>query len=51
VAFLLLRRVSGLSLDWLYLGRTDGLSMRLGRKLGEFTEEPPTPSRRNNTTS
>lgn len=51
IAFLLVRRVSGLSLDWLYFGRTDGLSERLGQKLGEFPEEPPTPSRRNNTTS
>jgi hypothetical protein len=50
VAFLLVRRISGLSLDWLYFGRTDGLSMRLGRQLGEFAD-PPTASRRNSTTS
>lgn len=51
VAFLLVRKISGLSLDWLYFGRTDALSMRIGRRLGEFAEEPPTPSRRNTTTS
>ena len=36
VALLLCRRVSGLSLDWIYFGRTDGLSERLGQRLGEF---------------
>ena len=51
VAFLLVQKVSGLSLDWLYYGRTDGLSKSLGQRLGEFPEEPLTPSRRNNTTS
>jgi transcriptional regulator with XRE-family HTH domain len=51
VAFLLVQKVSGLSLDWLYFGRTDGLSRSLGQRLGEFPEEPPTPSRRNNSTS
>jgi hypothetical protein len=50
ISFLLLRKVSGLSLDWLYFGRTDGLSERLGQRLGEFPEDGPTPSRRNNTT-
>jgi transcriptional regulator with XRE-family HTH domain len=49
VAFLLLRKVPGLSLDWLYLGRTDGLSIRLGRRLGELPDEGA--GRRNNTTS
>ena len=51
VAFLLVRKVSGLSLDWLYFGKTDGLSMRLGQRLGEFAGEPPTSPRRNSTTS
>jgi hypothetical protein len=50
-ALLLVRRMSGLSLDWLYFGRTDGLSDGMGQRLGEFPERPPTPSRRNNTTS
>jgi hypothetical protein len=51
VAFLLVQKVSGLSLDWLYYGRTDGLSKSLGQRLGEFPEGPPTPSRRNKSTS
>ncbi len=51
VAFLLVRRISGLSLDWLWFGKTDGLSYRIGHRLGEFPERQPTPSRRNNTTS
>jgi transcriptional regulator with XRE-family HTH domain len=50
IAFLLVRKVSGLSLDWLYYGRTDGLSERLGQRLGEFPVEVPTPSRRNDNT-
>ena len=51
VAFLLVQKVSGLSLDWLYYGRTDGLSKGLDKKLGGFPEGPPTPSRRNTNTS
>ena len=50
VAFLLVQKIPGLSLDWLYYGRNEGLSIRLGQRLGEFPDEPP-PSRRNSTTS
>lgn len=52
IAFLLVRKISGLSLDWLYYGKTDGLSERLGQRLGVFpTTAPPTPSRRNGVTT
>lgn len=51
IALLLCRRVSGVSLDWLYFGKTDGLSVKLEEKLAGLVEEPPTPSRRNTTTS
>ncbi len=36
VALLLCHRVSGLSLDWIYFGRTDGLSVGLDRRLSKF---------------
>ena len=51
MAFLLVRKVSGLSLDWLWRGKTDGLSRSLGQRLGEFPAAPPTPSRRNGVTT
>lgn len=51
IAFLLVRKISGLSLDWLYYGKTDGLSERLSQRLGAFpAAAPPTPSRRNDNT-
>lgn len=50
VAFLLVRKVPGLSLDWLYFGKTDGLSIRLARQLGELPEDLPASPRRNNNT-
>ena len=34
VAFLLVRKFSGLSLDWLYFGRTEALPLELARRLG-----------------
>ena len=49
IAFLLVRKVSGLDLNWLFLGRTDGLSRALAQRLG--FEAPPTPSRRENDTT
>lgn len=39
VAFLIVRKVPGLSLDWLYFGRIDGLSVGLARSLGELPAE------------
>jgi len=36
VAFILVRRISGLSLDWLYFGKTEALPLELARKLGEL---------------
>ena len=33
-AFLLVQKVPGLTLDWLYFGKTAGLSMQLSRWLG-----------------
>ena|SRR5580765_6061001 len=53
VMFLLMQKVSGLSLDWLFFGKTDGLSVRLGQRLEEFPEDEdgPTSPRRNDTTS
>ena len=50
VALLLVRKVPGLSLDWLYLGKTDGLSVRLGRALGAIPADEQQPAR-NSTTS
>ena len=40
IAFLLVQKVSGLSLNWLYFGRTDGLS-GLAQRLGEFRGRRP----------
>ena len=51
IAFLLRRKVSGLSVEWLWFGNTDGLSQSLGQRLGEFPAAPPTPSRRNDNTA
>lgn len=39
VAFLLVKKVSGLSLDWLYFGKTEALPLELARRLGEL--DPP----------
>jgi hypothetical protein len=36
VAFLLVRKISGLSLDWLYFGKTEALPLELARRLGEL---------------
>jgi hypothetical protein len=35
IAVLLIRKIGGLTLDWLYLGRDDGLSRALHRELVE----------------
>jgi hypothetical protein len=39
IAFRLVRTVPGLTLDWLYFGKPDGLPLDLARRLGEI--EPP----------
>jgi hypothetical protein len=50
VAIHLVRAVPGLTLDWLYLGREDGLPIKLQRELAEagkavtLAEPPPPPS-------
>jgi DNA-binding XRE family transcriptional regulator len=36
IVFLLVRSVPGLSSDWLYFGKSDGLSVSLARRLGEL---------------
>lgn len=36
VAILLVRKIHGLTLDYVFFGRTDGLSLELARKLGEL---------------
>jgi hypothetical protein len=36
VAFKLVQKVPGLTLDWLYFGRADGLPVALARRLGEL---------------
>lgn len=36
IAFLLVQRLPGLTLDWLYFGRPDGLPLELARRLGVF---------------
>ena len=43
VAFKLVQIVPGLTLDWLYFGKPDGLPMELARRLGEL---PPGPGKR-----
>lgn len=35
VAMRLIQRIPGLTLDWLYLGKADGLPLQLARKLEE----------------
>ncbi|WKA31580.1 hypothetical protein [Bradyrhizobium roseum] len=35
-AFLMVRKIPGLSLDWLYFGRPEGLPLELARRLGVF---------------
>jgi transcriptional regulator with XRE-family HTH domain len=39
IVFLLVRTVPGLTSDWLYFGRSNGLPLELARRLGEL--EPP----------
>jgi DNA-binding XRE family transcriptional regulator len=39
VAFIVVRKFSGLSLDWLYFGKTEALPLELARRLGEL--DPP----------
>lgn len=39
MAILLVQRIPGLTLDWIYLGRADGLPIELARRLGVF--DPP----------
>lgn len=36
VAFRLVRKIPGLTLDWLYFGKPDGLPLEFARKLGVF---------------
>jgi len=36
MAFLLVQKVPGLTLDWLYFGKADGLPLELARRLGEL---------------
>lgn len=36
IAFMLVQKVPGLTLDWLYFGKADGLPLELARRLGEF---------------
>lgn len=36
VAFRLVRRIPGLTLDWLYFDKPDGLPIELARRLGVF---------------
>ena len=51
MAFLLVRKIPGLTLEWLYYGKIDArLSDRLVQRLGVFPEAPPTSSRRNDNT-
>lgn len=40
IAFRMVQRISGLSLDWLYFGKTEALPLELARRLGEL--DPPT---------
>lgn len=39
VAFKLVQTVPGLTLDWLYFGKPDGLPLELARRLGELPPE------------
>ncbi len=36
IAFRLVQKVPGLTLDWLYFGKADGLPIELARRLGVF---------------
>lgn len=36
VAFTLVRKIPGVSLDWLYFGKPEGLPLELARRLGVF---------------
>jgi len=36
MAFLLVQKVPGLTLDWLYFGKAEGLPLELARRLGEL---------------
>jgi hypothetical protein len=44
LALIVVRKVPGLTMDWLYLGKPDGLPMALARRLGELE-----PSKTSNT--
>lgn len=41
VAFRLVQSVPGLTLDWLYFGKPDGLPLSLARELGDLDEGEP----------
>lgn len=38
LSFLLVQKVPGLTLDWIYFGKSDGLPLMLARRLGESSE-------------
>jgi hypothetical protein len=40
IAFRLVKTVPGLTLDWLYFGKPDGLPLDLARRLGEVAPGP-----------
>ncbi len=46
LAVLICRRFPGVTLDWLYFGKADGLPLELARRLGEAARPITTPSRR-----
>lgn len=46
LALLLVRKVPGLTLDWLYLGKADGLPLEMARRLGEIDSETTVSGRR-----
>ncbi len=46
VALKLVRKVPGISLDWLYRGRAEALSFEMARKLGEFARPAERKSRK-----
>lgn len=39
LAFILVQRIPGLTTDWLWFGKSDGLPIQLARRLGVF--DPP----------
>jgi transcriptional regulator with XRE-family HTH domain len=47
LAVVLCQRFPGLTLDWLYFGRSEGVSLDLARRLGEAppSDDPLTPTR------